>query len=259
MGDTTETGLPQALEIAWGMRAAPQRGPSRALTHDRIVAAAIEIADADGLGAVTMQAVAKSLDFTTMSLYRYVSGKDDLVRLMQDAAVSLPDEVELPDDWRDALRTWAGLVRDAYRARPWVLEAPRGQWSVLMPSSVRAADLGLAALADLELTDGEKIAAILLISLHVASMVQLEQSLAEEGEVTATPAGVEMLREVITTERFPHLGPVMAAGGYVTGADPGVEVDPDEVAGVDAEFDLGLDVLIAGLEAIERRRRPSCG
>ncbi|GGV00858.1 TetR family transcriptional regulator [Actinomadura cremea] len=250
MGDTTETGLPRALTIAWGMQDVPQRGPSRGLTHERIVNAAIEIADADGLGAVTMQAVAKSLNFTTMSLYRYVSGKDDLVRLMQDAAVAVPEGVELPDDWRDAVRAWAGMVRDAYRARPWVLEIPRGQLSVLMPGTVQAADLGLAAMSGLDLTDGEKIAAILIVSQHVAAMVQLEQSLAEEGEVAVTPEGVEMLRAAITPERFPHLAPILAAGGYVVEAEP-----VEEVEGVDAEYDLGLDVLIAGLESLERRRR----
>ncbi|OLT34268.1 hypothetical protein BJF79_33555 [Actinomadura sp. CNU-125] len=244
--------------MAWGMQDVPQRGPSRGLTHERIVAAAIAIADADGLGAVTMQAVAKSLDFTTMSLYRYVSGKDDLLRLMQDAAVPAPAEVELPDDWRAGLRAWASMVRDAYRAHPWVLEIPRGQTVVLMPNTVRAADLGLAAMAGLGLTDEEKIAAILLISQHVAAMVGLEQSLEEEGEVAVTPAGVALLRGAITAERFPHLAPIMATGGYVVGAEPPAECEAEveaEAEGVDAEYDFGLDMLIAGLESLERRRQ----
>ncbi|TDC89833.1 TetR/AcrR family transcriptional regulator C-terminal domain-containing protein [Actinomadura sp. 7K507] len=249
MADTTGTGLPQALAIAWGMQEAPQRGPARGLTHARIVAAAIEIADTEGLGAVTMQAVAKSLGFTTMSLYRYVSSKDDLVRLMQDAAVTSTETVELPDDWREALRTWAGLVRDAYRAHPWVLETPRGQLSVLMPASVRAADMGLAALAGLDLADGDKVAAILLISQHVSSMVELEQSLAAEGTPAITPQGGEALREVITADHFPHLAPIMAAGGYVVGEEQAAEAE-----GVDAEYEFGLDLLIAGLESLERRR-----
>lgn len=251
MGETTETGLPRAVAIAWGVQDVPQRGPSRGLTHERIVAAAIEIADAHGLGAVTMQAVAKSLDFTTMSLYRYVSSKDELLRLMQDAAVIVPEEVDLPDDWRDALRVWAGLIRDSYRAHPWVLELPRGQAAVLMPRTVRTADLGLAAMSGLGLSDGEKIAAILLISQHVASMVELERSLEAEGGVVATPEGVEMLRRAITPDRFPHLAEVMAAGGYVADAP----THPDDPEGVDGEYAFGLDLLIAGLESLERRGR----
>lgn len=248
MADTTGTGLPQALAIAWGLQEEPQRGPARGLTHARIVAAAIEIADAEGLGAVTMQAVAKSLGFTTMSLYRYVSGKEDLVRLMQDAALTSADTVELPDDWREALRTWAGMIRDAYRAHPWVLEIPRGQLSVLMPASVRAADLGLAAMSGLDLADDEKIAAILLISQHVVSMVELERSLAAEGGPVVTPEGAEALREVVTAEHYPHLAPVMTRGGYI--AD-GEGAEPESV---DDEYEFGLDMLIAGLESLARRR-----
>ncbi|TDC52528.1 TetR family transcriptional regulator [Actinomadura sp. KC345] len=249
MADTTGTDLPQYLAIAWGVQEAPQRGPARGLTHDRIVAAAIEIADAEGLGAVTMQAVAKSLDFTTMSLYRYVSSKDDLVRLMQNAALTSTEPIELPGDWRAALRAWAGLIRDVYRAHPWVLEIPRGQLSVLMPASVRAADLGLAALSDLDLADDEKIAAILLISQHVISMVDLERSLAAEGTPAITPRGAEALREAITPDRFPHLAPIMAAGGYVVSDEQAPEAE-----GVDAEYEFGLDLLIAGLESLEHRR-----
>lgn len=195
-----------------------------------------------------MQAVAKSLGFTTMSLYRYVSGKEDLVRLMQDAALTSADTVELPDDWREALRTWAGMIRDAYRAHPWVLEIPRGQLSVLMPASVRAADLGLAALSGLDLADDEKIAAILLISQHVVSMVELERSLAAEGGPVVTPEGAEALREVVTAEHYPHLAPVMTRGGYI--AD-GEGAEPESV---DDEYEFGLDMLIAGLESLARRR-----
>ncbi|TDB91566.1 TetR/AcrR family transcriptional regulator C-terminal domain-containing protein [Actinomadura sp. 7K534] len=250
MADTTGTGLPQPLAIAWGMQETPQRGPARGLTHDRIIAAAIEIADDKGLGAVTMQAVAKSLDFTTMSLYRYVSSKDDLVRLMQDAALTAAETVELPGDWREAIRMWAGLIRDAYRAHPWVLEIPRGQTTVLMPASVRAADLGLAALSGLDLAADEKVAAILLVSQHVVSMVELERSLAAEGRPAITSDGVAALRKVITAERFPHVGSIMAAGGYVVDGESVAEAE-----GVDDEYEFGLDLLIAGLEALEHRRR----
>ena len=154
----------------------------------------------------------------------------------------------MPDDWREALRTWAGMIRDAYRAHPWVLEIPRGQLSVLMPASVRAADLGLAALSGLDLADDEKIAAILLISQHVVSMVELERSLAAEGGPVVTPEGAEALREVVTAEHYPHLAPVMTRGGYI--AD-GEGAEPESV---DDEYEFGLDMLIAGLESLARRR-----
>lgn len=250
MAETTDTGLPRAVAIAWGMQEVPQRGPNRALSHERIVAAAVEIADTEGLAAVTMQAVAKSLGFTTMSLYRYVSSKDELLQLMQDAAYSVQEKVKLPSDWREALRIWGNMIRDAYRAHPWALNLPRGPVSILMPNSVRAADLGLAAMKELPLTNDEKIGIILVISQHVASWVQLERNLAEEGIVTIPSEGVQLLSEVITPERFPHLVPVMESGNYIPEDPPVVESDD----GIDAEYDWGLGLIIAGLEAMERQR-----
>lgn len=254
MAEKSETGLPRAVMIAWGIEETPQRGPSRGLSHERIVAAGIEIADAEGLGAVTMQAVAKALGFTTMSLYRYVASKDELLALMQDTAMKLPEGVTLPPDWQDALRAWAELVREAYRAHPWVLEIPRGQTAVLMPNSVRAADLGMSALGGLEIDQASKIGVILVISQLAASMVELELSLADEGLIAATAEGSALLGEVITPERFPHI-----ASLYATSAYPGAEDAAEEIPvidggtlGVDDEFGLGLSLLIGGLEA----RRP---
>ncbi|WP_162301569.1 TetR/AcrR family transcriptional regulator [Nesterenkonia muleiensis] len=250
MAETTDTGLPRAVAIAWGMQEAPQRGPNRGLSHERIVAAAIQIADAEGLAAVTMQAVAKSLGFTTMSLYRYVSSKDELLRLMQDAAITLPEKVKLPGDWRDALRAWAGIVRDAYRAHPWTLDLPRGPIAVLMPNNVRAADLGLAAMKDLPLPDDEKIGVILVISQHVGASVELEQNLAAEGAVAIPDEGAQLLNEVITPARFPHLAPVMESGNYIPDDSPVVEAED----GIDPEYDLGLDLIISGLEVMEKQK-----
>lgn len=256
MAESTETGLPRAVTIAWGMEEAPQRGPSRGLSHERIVAAGIDIADAEGLSAVTMQAVAKALGFTTMSLYRYVASKDELLMLMQDAAVKLPEKAKLPPGWQDGVRAWALMVRDAYRAHPWVLGIPRGQASVLMPSSVRAADLGMSALEELAIDREAKLGVILVISQLAASMVELELSLAQEGLVAATPEGSALLGEVITSERFPHISSL-----YATNAYPGAEGEATPVLeggtlGVDDEFGLGLALLIEGLEA---RQRASAG
>src|SRR3954462_15876956 len=82
--------LPRGVALAWGVAANPQRGPKRELSIERIVEAAVEIADAEGLAAVSMSSVATSLGFTTMSLYRYVSATEDLILLMQEYGTGLP-------------------------------------------------------------------------------------------------------------------------------------------------------------------------
>lgn len=250
MAETTDTGLPRAVAIAWGIQEEPQRGPSRGLSHQRIVEAAIDIADTDGLAAVTMQAVAKPLGFTTMSLYRYVSGKEELLWLVQDAALSVPEKLPLPADWREALRVWAGVIREAYRAHPWALDIPRGPVSIMMPNTVRGANHGMAALKDLPLTNEEKIGVILVISQHVAASVKLERDLAHEGVVALPADGVQQLSQVITADQFPHLAPVMESGNYITEEVPVVEPTDN----LDPEYDLGLNLIIAGLESMQQRR-----
>lgn len=249
MGDTTEVGLPRVVAIAWGMHTAPTKGPSRGLSHERIVSAGVQIADDEGLSAVTMQRVAQTLGFTTMSLYRYISGKEELLELMLDAAGELPASVALEDDWAAALRQWAQLLWDTSMAHPWTLELPRTQVGLLMPNSIRVADLGLGALGGLELDEAERVAVILTVSQHVLSMVQLRLSLAREGVVPVTPEAVQMLGSVVTPERFPVLGRMIADGEYVISP----ERTEDELD-VGQEYEFGLERIIAGIGALLDQR-----
>jgi AcrR family transcriptional regulator len=147
MSDPVEQELPRAVAMAWGIAANPQRGPKRELSHELIVEAAMGIADAEGLGAVTMSRVASSLGFTTMSLYRYVTSKDDLLVLMADAAseISYPED-GWGDDWRANMWDWAALLRGCYRDHTWLLEINRTPSLLMTPNNMAVVDLGLRAL-----------------------------------------------------------------------------------------------------------------
>src|SRR5215207_4733722 len=110
--------LPRAVALAWGVAANPQRGPKRELSIERIV-------DAEGLAAVSMSRVAASLGFTTMSLYRYVTSKDDLILLMQEAATDVPRPAEAVErGWREGVTAWVLAIRGAYREHPWLVDIP---------------------------------------------------------------------------------------------------------------------------------------
>ena len=85
-----EIELPASIEAAWGIRERPRKGPKPGLSLPRIVEAAISVAERDGLAAVSMSRVAAELGASTMSLYRYVSAKDELLMLMADAAYGAP-------------------------------------------------------------------------------------------------------------------------------------------------------------------------
>src|SRR5690348_482873 len=90
MTEPGDADLPPAVAAAWGVRGRPHKGPKPGLTLARIVTAAIGVADAEGLAAVSMSRVATELGAAPMSLYRYVTGKDELLELMVDTAMGPP-------------------------------------------------------------------------------------------------------------------------------------------------------------------------
>ncbi len=116
-------GLPNSIEVLWELRNREQRTARIGLSVERIVAAAIESADADGLAGLSMSRVAKSLDFGTMSLYRHVSSKDELCQLMLDMAYGTPPHIDMVEgDWRAGLEQWARAFQEVFRRHPWMLQ-----------------------------------------------------------------------------------------------------------------------------------------
>jgi AcrR family transcriptional regulator len=85
----------------------------------------MEIADAEGLGAVTMQAVSARLGLTTMAIYRYFPSKETLYDAIVDAGLGLPPRREKPEgDWRAKVTRWAHGKRELLCSRPWLAELP---------------------------------------------------------------------------------------------------------------------------------------
>src|SRR5688500_19795255 len=119
---TDETGLPPEIALLWGAREAPRRGPKPTLTVDDITRAAIEVADAEGLKAVSMAKVAAHLGNSTMALYRHVKSKRELLLLMADAALEIPPKLPQDGDWRTNLKLWARNVMNAVGDHQWFAE-----------------------------------------------------------------------------------------------------------------------------------------
>lgn len=241
--------LPPRLALAWGVAERPERVPRRELSIERIVEAAVEIADAEGLGGVSMARVAKSLGFTTMSLYRYVTSKDDLLLLMQEVAfdVEFPPAHD-PADWRAELREWALLTLAMYRRHPWVLDIPI-TGAPMTPNNLRAADAGLRALRSAPLEDSEKVATILLVNGYTRNAAVLGRDLqraADQSEDTYDAAGIaDTLRALVDEVRFPYLRPLVERGTYVPEV-PELD-DVDDVA-------WGLERTLDGIAAYVARR-----
>lgn len=269
-----ETRMPRVLAIAWGLERAGQRGPARNLSHEAIVEAAVAIADAEGLDAVTMSRVARELGYTPMSLYRYLDTKDDLLLLMQDGVAVLPPDAEASilrsasatdadptagaeavlDAAGERLRTFADGLRRIYREHPWLIDVRRGPLGVLLPGSMRIAELGLAASAGLRLDEGERIAVIMTLTSYVASSVALERDMGGQAQV---PLGEDdwagLAGAVLGSGRYPRVAPLLLAGDYAAAPD-GEGASAADGAGTDADFDFGLDRLLDGLVALHERR-----
>ncbi len=117
--------LQRRSQLLWEERAPATRGPKAALAPDDVVQAAIAIADAEGLGAVTMHAVAARVGFTTMALYRYFPNKETLLDAVIDAGTGRPPAFRSPrDDWRSEVARWSHAKRRMLCARPWLAELP---------------------------------------------------------------------------------------------------------------------------------------
>jgi len=249
MDETGEPGLPHAVALAWGVAELPQRGPKRELSIERIVDAAIEIADAEGLAAVSMARVAASLGFTTMSLYRYVTSKDDLLQLMGEAASGVPIPPERDDqDWREGLREWAATTLEVFREHPWFGDIPI-QGAPSTPNALAIVDWGLRIMKDLPLSPGEKISTILLLSGLVRSFGHIERDLRRamvkgaEYDEGSRRASAEALRALVTESRFPYLYPIVQAGAYTD------DETADAEAPVHDDFAFGLERILDGVQA----------
>ena len=226
MTDVPEPELPRGIALAWGVAANPQRGPKREMSVERIVEAAVEIADADGLGAVSMAAVAARLGFTPMSLYRYVTAKDDLVLLMQEEATGLPsEEATSVGGWREQLTALYNEQVQMYLRHPWVLDIPISG-SPVTPNSAAWMDAGLRALAETELTYEERLAVVLMVTgtsrwtgTVLAGYARTERERGLRGH-DITVQEDALFRALISADGYPELRAAIEAGVFLDDSDP---------------------------------------
>ena len=118
------------------------------LTQERIVRTALGIADAEGMQALSMRRVATELGVATMTLYRYVPGKDDLVLLMVDAAFGeerLPEPP--PEGWRAQLELSARLHWAVARRHPWLARVISLTRPQLLPNAMAHTEWVMRAMA----------------------------------------------------------------------------------------------------------------
>ncbi|TDC34109.1 TetR/AcrR family transcriptional regulator [Micromonospora sp. 15K316] len=197
------------------------RGPAPAHSRDDIVTAAIAIADADGLAAVSMRAVAARLETGAASLYRYLSSRDDLLDLMADrVAAELRPYPEPDGDWLDTLVRMARAQRAVHERHPWLFELSQ-RASAVGPEALAFFDACLKVMAPVETTSAAKFEAIGMMN-GVAILFARKRTAGE----ALTFAGFD-----ITS--YPHL---LAALSRPGGAPPATDL-----------FERALRSLLTGL------------
>jgi AcrR family transcriptional regulator len=206
-------------------------GPKPKLTVEQIVDAAIALADRESLGAVNMRNVAAELGVGTMSLYRYVPGKGELLDLMVDT-VSEPggDGTDVAGmDWRTVLEHLAASSLDFYAKHPWMLEINQRR-PVLGPGSLRGLDFALGAFDDHDIDDREAmliVTAVWGLVTGIALSYLIQDVPAEQGGPVSTEeewweVQVPFLERAMASGRFPRMAQIQQEEAWSFSAEHAV-------------------------------------
>jgi len=232
--------ISRSLELLWQGKEPAGHGPKPGLTLSQVVAAAVELADQEGLAALSMRRVAAALEVSPMSLYRYIPGKSELLDLMLDHVYGPADELEghRGAGWRTILELVARATWELYLDHPWLVQVNQAR-PILGPNGLAGFDFALAGLDNLGLTGREKVAVILAVDHYVTGTARtyvLREQVARE-------SGID--DEEFWAAQEPILTQAMASGNY-----PEVAALPEDafaIGGAEA-LEFGLRQLLDGLD-----------
>jgi AcrR family transcriptional regulator len=236
-----DTDLPRYLQQLWGRDTGRRRGPKPTLSLEEIGRAAVGVADRGGLDAVSMKAMAAHLDVSTMSLYRYLDSKEELLSLMLHVAYGRPDLPPAPD-WRTGAEQWASALAARLIEHPWIVSVPLAE-PPLEPNTLRWTEAGLAALAGTGLSVPHRLSTLLVLDGYVRSQTALSLQIgaigaARKPRVRPGTYGQRMAA-LVDPESFPYLS--------LSGAAP---PEPDFHT---AQYTFGLTLILDGLAALIQR------
>jgi AcrR family transcriptional regulator len=227
-----------SLRLLWKMGDKPKRGRKPGITLESIVSTAVAVADAEGLEAVSMRRVATELGVGTMSLYRHVPGKAELVDLMLDTVAAESSVAPEGRGWRAALEHLARQTWAMYERHPWAAAAYTRP--VLGPHVIDGYEALLAALADTGLSPGDVVNAAELVGHYVDGAarraaeeadVQRRTTISDEEWWAAREPFWERYFDV---ERYPTITAMYEAGAFEARAEA---------------FEFGLQRVLDGIES----------
>lgn len=234
----------RSLELLWGVRERPKRGPKPRLTPEEIVRTAVELADADGLEALSMRRIADELGVSAMSIYTYVPGKAELIDVMVDRAfgeLTPPEQ----DTWRARLEHIARDNWALFHRHPWLLRVTLAR-PPMGPHMLAKYEYELRAVEGLGLTDVEMDSVVALVTGFAESAARVSVNAAEAerrsgiSDVQWWEATAPLLDELIDEADYP-LGTRV---GTAAGQEYNAAIAPRRA------FEFGLARVLDGIEVL---------
>jgi AcrR family transcriptional regulator len=236
--------LRRSIALLWGVPGAGRRGPKPSRSVDEVVLAAIGIADAEGLPAVSMRRVAEALKLSPMSLYTYVPSKAELLDLMLDrVAAEIEDSGSTLQEWRAKLEHQARQRWAMAQRHPWIMQVGVHR-PPLGPNVLATAEATLRATDGVGLDDREMQLVAGLMGNYVRGAVRAAFEAREVEQLSGITdeqwwaANAELLEGLIEPARYPNTVRVIESGRAAR--EP--RIDPQR------SFEFGLQLVLDGIE-----------
>jgi AcrR family transcriptional regulator len=209
------------------------------LSRERVLRAAVVLADTDGIESLTMRRLGQDLGVEAMSLYNHVAGKDDILDGIADLVFS---EIDLPSalaDWKPAMRLRAISAREALVRHPWASSLMQSRTKP-GPATLRHHDSVIRRLRDASFTVDMTAHAFSVMDSYIYGFAQQQQHLTYSTSEDAAVVAQNILRQ-IPADEYPHLAEMIIEHAMKPGYD------------YTKEFEFGLDLILDGLEETQRK------
>jgi AcrR family transcriptional regulator len=216
----------------------PSAKPRTPLSRERVLRAAMALADAGGIDSLTMRLLAQDLGVKAMSLYNHVTDKADIVDGIVDLVFA---EIDLPSaetDWKTAMRVRANSAREVLLRHPWASSLMQSRTQP-GPATLRHHDSVIGSLREAGFTIEMAAHAFSVIDSYVYGFAQQQQNLTYTTSEEATVVAEDILRS-LPAEKYPHLAEMIVEHALKPGYDYA------------EEFNFGLDLILDGLDAVGR-------
>jgi AcrR family transcriptional regulator len=217
-----------------------KQGPRPRLTRERVLQAAVALADGSGIEALSMRKLGEQLGVEAMSLYNHVANKDDLIDAMIDSVFAEIDLATGEPSWRAAMRRRAVSVRVVLKRHPWAVPLMQSRTNP-GPSTLGHLDALIGMLRGAGFSVVLTAHALSAVDAYVYGFAMQEKALPFDTEERSTEV-IEHILAAMPADQWPHLVEFSREHVLKPGYDYG------------QEFEWGLDLVLDGLERVRRGR-----